>query len=59
MPADHARRTITGADERKGDEMKEMNVEKWWNEICGRGKQEKSRQNLPILRYVQNKTHMK
>ena len=26
--------------------MDEINVEKWWNEICGRGKQEK-----PIVSY--------
>ena len=24
--------------------MDEMNVEKWWNEICGRGKPEKPRE---------------
>ena len=26
------------------DEMNEMSVEKWWNEICGRGKREKPRE---------------
>ena len=25
--------------------MDEMSVEKWWNEICGRGKREKPREN--------------
>ena len=28
----------------KWDEMDEMSVEKWWNEICGRGKREKPRE---------------
>ena len=28
----------------KWKEMNEMNMEKWWNEICGRGKREKSRE---------------
>ena len=41
MPADHACRTITGADEMKLNEMNEMSVEKWWNEICGRENREK------------------
>ena len=26
------------------NEMEEMSVEKWWNEICGRGKREKPRE---------------
>ena len=37
MSANYAYRIITGADE-----MNEMGVEKWWNEICGRGKEEKT-----------------
>ena len=28
----------------KWNEMDEMSVEKWWNEICGRGKREKPRE---------------
>ena len=36
----------------KLNEMKEMSVEKWWNEIRGRGKlynpREKPQKNLPI-----------
>ena len=27
----------------KWNEMNEMSVDKWWNEICGRGKREKPR----------------
>ena len=42
--ADHAWCTITRADEMKWNEMDEMGVEKWWNEICGRGKREKPRE---------------
>ena len=39
-------------------EMDEMSVEKWWNEICGMGKREKPRENLPRPRFVHHKTHM-
>ena len=39
VPADHACRTITGW--MKWNEMDEMSVETWWNEICGRGKLKK------------------
>ena len=35
-----------------------MSVEKWWNEICGRGKREKPRENLPRPRFVHHETHM-
>ena len=28
----------------KWNEMEEISVEKWWNEICGRGKREKARE---------------
>ena len=35
-----------------------MRVEKWWNEICGRGKREKPRENLPRPRFVHHETHM-
>ena len=31
--------------------MDEMNVEKWWNEICGRGKLEKPREK-PTLTQI-------
>ena len=37
--------------------MNEMSVEKRWNEICGRGKWEKPRENLPRPRFVNDKTH--
>ena len=33
-------------------------MEKWWNEICGRGKREKPRENLPRPRFVHHETHM-
>ena len=36
VSADYACHTITGANE-----MDEMSVEKWWNEICNRERQEK------------------
>ena len=35
-----------------------MSVEKWWNEICGRGKREKLEKNLPRPRFVHHETHM-
>ena len=44
MPAEHAYRTIT-----RTDEMKEMSVEEWWNEICGRRILDKPREN-PLFR---------
>ena len=44
MPADHTWRTITRTDQLKWHEMNEMNMEKWCNEICGRGKREKPRE---------------
>ena len=37
-------------------------MEKWWNEICGRGKREKPREkpvkNLPRPPFVHHETHM-
>ena len=38
--------------------MDEMSVEKWWNEICGRGNREKPVKNLPRPRFVHHETHM-
>ena len=35
-----------------------MSVEKWWNEICGRGKREKPVKNLPRPRFIHHETHM-
>ena len=35
-----------------------MNVEKWWNEICGRGKREKPREKPTRPRFVHHETHM-
>ena len=37
-------RTITRTDEINLNEMTKVNMEKWWNEICGRGKQGKPRE---------------
>ena len=42
----------------KWNEMEEMNVEKWWNEICGRGKREKPREKPTQPRFVNHETHM-
>ena len=58
LSADHACRTITEADEIKWNEMNEMSVEKWWNEICGRGKRRNRDNSLPSLRLVHHVTHM-
>ena len=33
-----------------------MSVEKWWDEICGRRKREKPRENLSRLRFIHHKT---
>ena len=41
--AGRPRRTIIGGDEMKWNEINEMEVEKLWNEICGRGRWEKLR----------------
>ena len=38
--------------------MDEMSVEKWWNEICGRGKREKPQENLPRPRFAHHEIHM-
>ena len=38
--------------------MNEMSMEKWWNEICCKGKWEKPRENLPRPCFVHHKTHM-
>ena len=35
-----------------------MSVEKWWNEICGRGKREKPREKPTRPRFVHHETHM-
>ena len=35
-----------------------MNVEKWWNEICGSGKRKKPRENPTHTRFVHHETHM-
>ena len=49
MPAAHACRSITGADEMIWNQMNEMNEGKWRIEICGKGKLEKPREKLPKL----------
>ena len=51
----HACRSITRADEIKWNEMNEINVEKWWNEICGREKRKTPREKPTILRIVTTK----
>ena len=56
VPADHAWRTITRADEIKRND--EMSMEKWWNEICGRGNERNPAKNLPKPRFVHHETHM-
>ena len=38
--------------------MDEMSVEKWWNEICGRGKREKPREKPTQTRFVHHETHV-
>ena len=35
-----------------------MSVEKWWNEICGRGKWEKPREKPTQTHFVHHETHM-
>ena len=40
VPADHA----PSQGLMKWNEMDEMSMEKWWNEVCGRGKREKPRE---------------
>ena len=44
VPAYHACRTITGADENKWNEMDEISVDKWCNEVCCTRKREKPRE---------------
>ena len=40
------------------NEMNEMSVEKWCNEICYGGKLENPQENLPTPRFVYHETHM-
>ena len=42
----------------KWNKMYEMGMEKWWNEIYGRGKWEKPEENLSIFCFVHQKTHV-
>ena len=53
MPADHAWRAVIGADE-----MNEVSVEKWWNDICGRGNGRNPEKNPPRLSFVHHETHI-
>ena len=55
--ANHACRTFTVADEMERNEIDEMSVDKWRNQICGRGKWEKSRENLPRPRFLHQETY--
>ena len=56
--ANYAYCTITGTDEINWNEMNDMSVEKWWNDICGRGKREKPEKTLPRPRFVHHETHI-
>ena len=38
--------------------MIEMSMEKWWNEICGKGNTKNPEKNLPTLRFINRETHM-
>ena len=38
--------------------MDEMSVEKWWNEICGRGKREKPREKPTQIPFRPPETRM-
>ena len=58
MPPDYDLRTITGADEMKWNELNEMSVEKWYNEVCGMGKRKNTDENLSGLRFVYHETHI-
>ena len=42
----------------KWNEMIEMDVEKWWNEICSGGKRNKPRENLTRPRFVHHESHI-
>ena len=44
MLADNFCRTIVRYDEMKSKEKNEMSMERWWNEICGRGKRKNPRE---------------
>ena len=44
MPAPPCLSQLHWAHDLKLNEMNEMSVENWWNEICGRGKREKPRE---------------
>ena len=57
VPADHACRTITGADEMKSNYMDAMSVAKEWNEICVRENGRNTEKNLPRPRFVHHETH--
>ena len=46
VPTDHACRTTTVAHEMKRNEMDEMSVEEWWDEIFGRENERNSEKNL-------------
>ena len=55
MPANHARCTITGADEMK---LMRWEWRKRWNGTCGRGNKRKPTKTLSKLRFVHPKTQM-
>ena len=42
----------------KWNEKDELSVEKWWNEICGRGKREKPREKPTQTPFRPPQTHM-
>ena len=58
MQANLAWHTITGADEMKWNDMKEMSMEKWWNQICGGENGRNPEKNLPRLRFIHHENHI-
>ena len=56
--ADHACRIIIVADEMKWNEMNEMSMGKWWNEIRGRENGRNPEKKLTRSRFVHHETYM-
>ena len=54
---DAARLPLTHHHRDERNEMNEMSVEKWWNEISGRGKREKPREKLIQIRFRPRSLH--
>ena len=58
LTADFPWCTVTGLDEMKWNEMNEMGVEKWWNEIYDGRSGRNPEKTLPRLCIVHHETHM-